>query len=211
MESISNLRVKLHQLAFFDPVSAGLGIGGLLLQNSANNDAKKAQKKAQGSEKEIRQRQIQLFDEMLAKIKGHDFSAGTQLDQLKADTDYYSQRDTSNSASAARSLGYKPGDTAPLKSIRSIDSKYKLNYAQQANQIRRNAFSEELGAYGMLGGGSSLNSAAAGFNNQANQAGAQVQPLTGMVGSMQSFLQPKAKVNTGGINPNAFANMAHYF
>ncbi len=212
MESISNLRLKLHQLAYFDPVSAGIGLGGLLLQNSANKDAKKSQDKATGNQKELIKRQTQLFDRIQGMVSDYDASGGfdpqRQLDQLATDTAAYSERDMGNSAAASRTLGYRRGDSEPLTRLRTIDSNYKLQYGQMANQIRSKAFGDKISAYQGLNP-SSLNTGIGVYGQQAQMYQGQQQPLGGLVSSIQPFLQGKPKVNTGVQGPNEYTPFYH--
>lgn len=181
-------------------IPAALGVGGLLLQNDANNKARSDAKKATGNQKELIKRQTELFDTIRGIVEGYDKSGGfdpqAQIDQLGKDTEYYAQRDIGNTAGAARTLGYRPGDTSPLKQIRTIDSSYKLQYGQAANQIRKSAFSDKLSAYRGIDP-SALNPGIGVYGQQANQAQSQVGGYGNLVGAVQPFLQTKPQVNTG--------------
>lgn len=205
MESISTLKKHLYQIAYFDPVTAsiGLGAGGLFLQNQANNDAKKAAKKATGNQKELIKRQTELFDKIAGIVSSHDSAGGfdpqAQIDQLGLDTAHYSSRDMGNSAAASRVLGYRPGDSEPIKRIQSIDSNYKLQYGQMANQIRRNAFADKISAYRGIDP-SSLNPGIQTYGQQAQGYQGQMQPLSGLVGSMMPFMMPQQKASVATNN-----------
>lgn len=206
MESLNFRKLLTWDRAFpHDPVSASLaiGAGGLFMQNQANQDAKSAAKKATGNQKEIIKRQTELFDKLAGIVSGADaagqFDPQKKLDQLGKDTEYYASRDMGNAAGAARSLGYRPGDTAPLKSLRSIDSSYKLKYGQEAERIRSSAFTDKLSAYRAIDP-SSLNPALGAYGNMAQQHQGQVQPLSPLVSAMQPYLQ-RPQVNTGYIDP----------
>lgn len=183
-------------------IPAVLGAGGLFLQHQANQDAKKAANKATGNQKELIKRQTQLFDTLMGIVgdadKAGQFDPTSRLSQLQSDTEYYAGRDIGNTAGAARTLGYRPGDTAPLKQIRAIDSQYKLNYAQEAQKIRQGAFADKLSAYRAVDP-SALNPGIQTYGQNAQAAMGQQQPLSGMVGALQPFLmnQPKPAVNTG--------------
>jgi hypothetical protein len=185
---------------------AALGLGGLFLQNQANKDASKTANRATGNQKELIKRQTELFDKIAGIVSGADaagqFDPQKQLDQLQSDTQYYANRDIGNTAGAARTLGYRPGDSAPLKSIRSIDSAYKLQYGQQANQIRQNAFNEKLSAYRAIDP-SALNPGIQTYGQQAQQAQSQVGGLGQLAGFVQPFLQQKQSakpaVNLGNL------------
>jgi hypothetical protein len=207
MESLNVRKILTVDRSFpHDPVSASLalGAGGLFMQSQANNDAKKAASKATGNQKELIKRQTELFDKLAGIVSGHDAAGGfdpqKQLDQLGKDTEYYSQRDMGNTAGTARSLGYRPGDTGPLKQIRSIDSAYKLKYGQEANRIRTSAFTDKLSAYRAIDP-SALNPGIQSYANMANQANSQQGGFGQLAGTIQPFLQTqKPQVNTGKTN-----------
>jgi hypothetical protein len=179
---------------------AALGVGGLLLQNDANNKARKDAKKASGKQSELIKRQTELFDTIRGIVGDYDKSGGfdpeKQIAQLGKDTEYYSSRDMGNTAGAARTLGYRPGDTGPLKQLRSIDSAYKLKYGQEANRIRTSAFADKLSAYRAIDP-SSLNPGIQSYGQQAQAAQSQQGGLGGLAGVVQPFLQSQPKVNTG--------------
>lgn len=188
---------------------AVLGAGGLFLQSQANNDAKKAANKATGNQKELIKRQTMLFDTLVGLVQDADkagqFDPQKQLDQLQTDTSYYANQDMGNSAASARALGYRPGDTAPLKSIRSIDSKYRLQYGQMANEIRRNAFADKLSAYRGIDA-SSLNPGIQVAGQQAQSAQSRVQNPANAFMSMMPYMMPqKPSINVGASNPGWFA------
>jgi hypothetical protein len=183
-------------------VPAVLGLGGLLMQNESNRKAQKSQDKLTGKQSDLIKRQTMLFDSLRDIVMGADkagqFDPTRRLEQLQADTEYYAGRDIGNTAGAARTLGYRPGDTAPLKQIRSIDSAYKLNYAQEAAKIRQSAFTDKLSAFRSIDP-SALNPGIQTYGQQAQVAGSQQQPLSGLVGAIQPFLgsQKGPSVNTG--------------
>lgn len=184
---------------------AVLGAGGLLLQNQANNDAKKAASKATGNQKELIKRQTELFDRIQGMVSEYDASGGfdpqKQLDQLATDTAAYAEKDMGNSAAAARTLGYRRGDSEPIKRIQTIDSNYKLQYGQLANQIRGKAFGDKIAAYQGINP-SSLNTGIQTYGQQSQMYQGQQRPLSGLVGGIMPYLQPqKAQVNTGGLIP----------
>lgn len=183
-------------------VPAVLGLGGLLMQNEANRKSQKSQDKLTGKQSDLIKRQTMLFDSLRDIVMNADkagqFDPTSRLNQLQSDTEYYAGRDIGNTAGAARTLGYRPGDTAPLKQIRSIDSAYKLNYAQEAAKIRQSAFTDKLSAFRSIDP-SALNPGIQTYGQQAQIAGSQQQPLSGLVGAIQPFLgaQKGPSVNTG--------------
>lgn len=134
-----------------------------------------------------------------------------QLDQLKADTAYQTKVNTDNAASAARVMGYRPGDTAPLQNMQAMNNQSQLQYADEANRIRTGALqagyqaaaslaNEKAGLYGQAMGanGGLLNYA----EQQDQQSGAM---LSGLLGTALPFLgglgkksTPKPTMPTGG-------------
>lgn len=179
-----------------DPVSGALAGASLISGITGGKSAKKKADRAAGKQSELIKMQVELFKRLKGIVEGYDAEGGfdpkMQLEQLQRDTEHYSQRDMSNAAGSARILGYRPGDSAPLKRIRSIDSKYKLGYAQAANQIRESAFGDRLSAYRAIDP-TMLNNGIQTYGQQANAP----QPNMGnMFGSIMPFL------GGGGSSPN---------
>lgn len=170
----------------------GLAAGSMLFQSGENKKNRDAAKKASKGQNALIGRQTELFDELAGIVRGYDQGGGfdpqKDLDQLKMDTEHYSQLDMGNAAGAARSLGYRPGDSEPLTRIRSIDSGYKLKYAQAANEIRRSAFDRKIGAYRAIDP-TALNPGIQSYGNQAMQARGQMTNPANLFASIGPYLQ----------------------
>lgn len=182
---------------------AVLGAGSLLLGAKQASDSQKAANKAAKGANALTARQSQLFDTLSGIVQDADksgqFDPQKQLDQLGTDTAYYSQRDTQNAAGAAATLGYHPGDTAPLQQIRSIDNSYKLQYGQMANQIRNNAFSQKIAAYRSIDP-TSLNAGIQNYQNQQQVALSQQPNMANLFSSISPFLRTQPKASFSGVN-----------
>ena len=185
-------------------IPVAMGIGGMLFQGEENRKNRKAAGKAGKGQEALIGRQTELFDKLSQIVSGYDQSGGfdpqKQLDQLKADTEHYAALDMGNAAGAARSLGYRPGDSEPLARIRSIDSGYKLRYGQLANQIRESAFGDKLSAYRGIDP-TSLNPGIQVYGQQQAAAQGRMQNPANLFASIGPYLTQNQR-QTPNYNPN---------
>jgi hypothetical protein len=210
MDSILNHYLSIgfqpNRRMYFDPVTATIGtaVGGMLFQGMENDKNRKSANKAQKGQNALIGRQTELFDYLSNMVKGHDqaggFDPAKQLEQLATDTKYYSELDMGNAAGAARTLGYRPGDSEPIKRIQSIDSGYKLRYGQLSNQIRESAFGDKINAYRAVDP-TALNGGIQAYGNQAQMYQGRMQNPANMFASIGPYLQQNRGGASGGYQP----------
>ena len=142
-----------------------------------------------------------------------------QLDQLKTDTAYQTGINTGNAAAAARTLGYRPGDSVPIQQQQAIDNQSQLQYADMANRIRTGALqagyqaaaglaSEKANIYGQSLGanGNMLNDA----ERQDAQQGAMLGNLLGTALPFLGGLSQRSTTNSTPYAPYAVASYNPY-
>lgn len=126
------------------------GVVDMITGESNRKAAKAADRAGKGQEK-IANRIVDLFDEMLAKVKGYESSGGFDPEKQLALADEQSAQargqDLANDASTAKILGYRTGDTVPLDRMKATNEQYDLQRRQQRYDIRQNAFGRLLTAY----------------------------------------------------------------
>jgi hypothetical protein len=175
-----------------DPISAGLGVASLASGISGNKGAKKAADSAGNSQKQLAKRQVDLFDTIMAAVKGADsqgfFNPDKQLAQLEADTSRYESRDMGNTAGALRVAGYRPGDSEIGLNLGAIKSKYKLDFQRQSNDIRNNSLFNKLNAYGAANG-VNLGQSMQVYGQQQQYANSQRQNPAGMFASLAPYFK----------------------
>jgi hypothetical protein len=126
------------------------------------------------------------------------FDPNQQLALLDRDTAHATQIQSGNAAAAARTLGYRPGDSSPLLQQRAISDSATLEHARLANQIRQNAGQARLSAYNSFGGLGSgmLGQRLGAVDNDIQTAYAEQQQSNGLLGSLLSTAMPYL----GGVN-----------
>jgi len=67
-----------------------------------------------------------------------------RITQLTQDYQTRSARDLDNLAGAARTAGYRPGDSAPQQMLTSASNQYRYRFDQMANDIRNELPGQEL-------------------------------------------------------------------
>lgn len=191
-----------------DPVSAGLSLVGLGLGAKANADASKAQRRAQRGQDAVIQRMVDLYDTLMGKVKETEAQGGFNPDyyinQAEKDAARTEGRDLQNVAGAYRTLGYRPGDSAPQDALRGVRSRNLEALDTLRANLRRQAFMDRIAAYGSVGTGS-LAQAGGMYGQQFNQAQGRMQNPAGMLASIMPYLTPQPNRNAstpgGGRTP----------
>lgn len=177
--------------------------GASLIQGAMANDAaSRAANKQYGLQKGLVDRQTQGWDLLRQAIQGAEqggfFDPSKRLAQQNAILDNAQSLDLGNQAGAARTLGYRPGDTAPLDSMRATSQSYNLQKQAADQSIIDNTFNSKLAAYGALNGGSqSLNAGIQAAGQQQQLALSRMQNPSGFLGALMPYLmQQKASGTT---------------
>jgi len=128
-------------------------MGGIvdMITGDSNKKAANAAAKAGKGQEKIANRIVDLFDEMMGKIRGAEaggmFDPTEQLRLADEQLGASKKQDMETNASTARMLGYRQGDTVPLDAMRATDQDYQLKRRQQNYDIRQNAFGRLLTSY----------------------------------------------------------------
>jgi hypothetical protein len=184
-----------------DPITAGLGLGGLLMQNEQNRKSNNAQKDARKGQDALMQRQIDLFD-MLQRVvtdadKGGQFDPERQIAQLDKDVAKNQGRDMGNLGAGMSAAGYRPGDSEIGTRMDSVGLKYRDYRNRTANDIRTNSFLQKLQAYQGIGG-QQLNPALSVYGQREHDAMGMAGNPSNFFQSIMPFLQPQKQGQQGG-------------
>ncbi len=150
----------------------------------------------QKSQKALIQKTTSLGDTGLDYFNQADrqgaWDPNVQLDQLARDNAYATKLQSNNAAAAARTLGYRPGDSEPLVTQRAISEGARNQYDQMANRIRSNALQGRLGAYGNAAGlaASLYGQGVSAYQNQIQQGLAQQAQSNGLFGTLLGSTMP---------------------
>jgi hypothetical protein len=185
-----------------DPITAGLGLGGLLMQNEQNRKSNNAQKDARKGQDALMQRQIDLFD-MLQRVvtdadKGGQFDPERQIAQLDKDVAKNQGRDMGNLGAGMSAAGYRPGDSEIGTRMDSVGLKYRDYRNRTANDIRTNSFLRKLQAYQGIGG-QQLNPALSVYGQREHDAMGSMGNPSNFFSSIMPFLnKPQQQGQQGG-------------
>ena len=150
----------------------------------------------------LAKRQRELGDELIGSLRTADrtgvWDPNAALERLRADTTYQTGVNAGNQVAAARTLGYRPGDSEPLLRMNAMGQKANLDYADQAAGLRErsilgrlNAYNGTLGNVGSLYGQSAnLYGNAAGLAAQDAQSRQAGSGIGSILGAVAPFLMP---------------------
>lgn len=198
-------------------VPSALSALGLVAQNEANRKSQNQANQSLSNQDAILADRVALnkriqtrFEEL--KASGA-FSADRRIDQLDKDTARYESRDSGNLAGALKVAGYKAGDSEIGGRLDAVKTKYRDERDRSANQIRREATSDEMAAMqGQMQASSGLDTAAQIYGDRASRFQGQIQSLGPAVAGFGSwyerYLANKQKTETKtirdmGTKPNA--------
>jgi hypothetical protein len=191
-------------------VSAGLGGLGLLSQSSANAAQESDARKAQALQlSEIAQQRA--YEEKMMGIaetadQSGEFNPDTQLSNLQHQTDLDRGNALSSEAGAARALGYKPGDTAPLDQMNATRAGLELQQKEMANQIDQQQFARKEAAYGAANP-SGLNAGIGALGEDSRFDVSREVPLTGGLSSIEQGLGQFWQQRQGSLlTPGSYGN-----
>lgn len=169
---------------------AVLGGAGLVSQFLGNQSAQKNANRAQAGQDALVQRQIGLFDQRF-KLAMQALNSG-QFDPTKAiaraNNLSLQEQGTAqnNAAGSARVLGYKPGDTAPIRNQESIAERYRASRQADNFNIESSLRSQMFNAFDPSAGGA-LNAGISTLGNRENQYLGQIAPIGGGLSSLAQF------------------------
>lgn len=177
-----------------DPVTLGLGVGSMLLQQMSNRSSQNAQNRALSTQDRLLARQEALLAAAEKRVnemrESGAFSPERRLDQLDKDTARFESRDAGNLAGALRTSGYKPGDSEVSTRLDAVKTKYRETREGLANQVRREATADEMAAVqGLPAMGQTLNAAIDVYGNRASQHSQDIQSLAPAIPTLADALR----------------------
>ena len=191
-------------------VLGGLGaVGGFFAGQDSNRAAQMQAEHAQAQQQQLIDRQTKLFDTMYSGAQTADragqFDPTQRINDAEASLNRNNDINMGNIAASARTMGYRPGDSAPLQDINAQNTDYKLAMATTADNIRRQAFQDKQAAYGAAGG-VNLNGAMNATGQQQQLALGQRQSPFNFLSSIQPFLaqQQRPTFGNGGFSFSSF-------
>ena len=192
----------------FDPVSAALGVAGYFSGQDSNRAAQMQAEHESRLQQQLIDRQTKLFDTMYSSAQTADragqFDPTQRINDAEASLNRNNDINMGNIAASARTMGYRPGDSAPLQDINAQNTDYKLAMATTADNIRRQAFQDKQAAYGAAGG-VNLNGAMNATYQQQQLALGQRQSPFNFLSSIQPFLNQGQRSSSSGNGGFSFA------
>lgn len=170
-----------------------MGGASLITGIMGNNAQAGAARRAGDQQAQLVKRQSEAFDLLKGVIANAEASGqwdpNKRIAMQNAILDNAQSLDLGNQATAARVLGYRPGDSAPIDGMRATSNNYKLQKQAADQSIINDVFSQKLGAYGMLNSGSgSLNSGIAAAGDQQRLALSQLQSPAGFLSAYLPYI-----------------------
>lgn len=186
-----------------------LGGLGLLGQSQSNNAQEDIARQQLAQQNALISRQTQLFDALRQIAEQADqqgaFDPNRRLQLLQNQVDYDRNNALNSEAGAARALGYRPGDTAPLDSMNATRGSFDLQLRNLANQVINQSLANKIAAYSAANP-SSLNAAMGALGENSRFAIGREIPLGGMLGALAPYLgNSPTSANPApstGANPN---------
>lgn len=207
-----------------DPGTIGLiaGILPKLFGGSGGNSASRIQTEAwkkftEPSMERIFELAGYMFSNYTAGKERGDFDSERLIDRLRQDADTERAKAINNYASASRIMGYKPGDSEPMRQMGAIDEKQRHDWDRTKTELRANQVNRENNALLLplqafqAAGGSASNWGSTQANQTANLTQGQG-TMADLFGSMLPYLLPQTQSQSqaplqaasGGFDTNGF-------
>jgi len=94
--------------------------------------------------------QLGNYNNYMSTVNGMEqqgaFNPAQRLNMLNQQSNYDMRNAMSSEAGAARALGYRPGDTAPIQEMNQTRGNFQLQNQQEANQILNQSYANHLAA-----------------------------------------------------------------
>jgi hypothetical protein len=188
------------------------GLAGLFMQGQQNSAAQSAANQAAAEQNAIVKRQSDAMDAIMGRYNQNKqagyYDANTQWQPYKALIEHQNTVGMNNAAGAAKTLGYRPGDTAPIDQINQLGTEGALKEAtaqQGFTQALHQQEGQDLGQVTQAGAAMSPDMYGLGMQ-QSNYLHQMVDPA-GMLEKLTPYLQkaitPFSVPGTTG-NTNAY-------
>lgn len=165
----------------------------MIEQSGANSAAQDAANQQLALQQQLINMQLQGYNNydshLKTMVQEGAFNPDAQIKLADQSRNYQEKQALGNQASAAKILGYRPGDTMPLQTMNQTSNEYNLAAAQQNQQIRNQANANYLAALAPLlpnATGASINALGENYRTDLSQ---QV-GVGGMLGALLPFINP---------------------
>lgn len=176
------------------PLALALGGVGLLSQFLGNQSAQKGANSAQAQQAALIAKQIELWNKRMKMadelVASGAFNEDVAIGKANALSLQEQGVDQNNAAASSRVLGYKPGDTAPLRQQEGIKERYSRQRAVDNFNLVSSLRQQKLALYDPSMG-SALNPGIQAYGNQANMYRGQIAPLGPAIANLGQFLPQK--------------------
>lgn len=183
-------------------VPAALTGISMLMGAESQRKQQKAQDKALKAAGDENKRKAMMFTELKGlydkSVAAGEFDPTRKIADFEKELSNYAQKDIGNTAAAARTLGYKPGDSEPLKRVAAVNSDYQLKRAQGISSIKDNAFQRQFSALQGVNSGVPNTAGTDLQIAQMRQPTAQPNMANAFASIYQLFPQKQASMKIGG-------------
>lgn len=188
-------------------IPAVIGGLGLFSQNNANRQAQSDESQQLALQRQLIAQQEQERQAYQNVVNGETqagaFNPDMAIKQADNSRSYQEQQSLGNDAAAAKALGYRPGDTAPLEQIGATQGAYNLAAGQQDQGLRQQAYANQLAAQEPLIGNTGPGIAATGEN--ARMFNGNYEPVDGMLRALAPYLEGIVRPTSPGA-PYSYGN-----
>jgi len=172
---------------------------GLIQQQDSNRRSERDAQAARNEQKAIAEKQAKAYEERLKLYKGLVAAGAYDEAQsfLKYDGNLAAQQNQAlgNQSAAAATMGYKPGDSAPIQSLRDTSAAFARQSANDKFQIKQNL--QQRQQEDLRGTDPNALSSTAGlYGNIAQNAQSQTNSLAPYIQSILTNPQLKTRTST---------------